>query len=367
MTVSKTAAGRWRGHVKIGRVQVASKTFDTRREANAWVMRERAAIAGGVDPRSGKQRVRDLLPEWLEVREASVSKRTHRSDAWAVGHVPATIAAMSVAAVTDREVQRALVAMSRTGMAEASIERFRASLSSFFGWCVRERLILTNPVTVTRVPRQTRESVEMYPFSEAELEEVVQAVAEHNVQLSRVVLVAGWTGLRWSELREMRVRDFIRVPLPLLVVERAAPEGVGVKQTKGRRGRRVPVADRVLSIVEGFAQDKGPNDLLFTTDGGAQLHATPFRRTTHWKKTGAGRRVHDLRHTAACLWLAKGVNPATVQAWMGHESIATTNIYVKHLGTNADRAGLDRLNASSEAGFEGPGFAGGSRAAEDGE
>jgi integrase len=363
MTVRKTPNGRWRGQVKAGRAQVTSKTFDTRREATAWVMRERAAIAGGVDPRAGKQRVRDLLSEWLEVRKASVAARTYRADADLVRLLPTAIGAMSVAAVTDREVQRALVAMSRRGLAESSIERFRASLSSFFGWCVRERLILTNPVRATHVPRQTTPSVELYPFSEAELEGVVRAVAEHNIQLSRVVLVAGWTGLRWSELRAVRVRDFVRVPLPLLVIERAAPEGVGVKQTKGRRVRRVPVADRVLSIVESFAQDKGPNDLLFTTDGGAQLHATPFRRTTRWPISGEGRRVHDLRHTAACLWLARGVDPATVQAWMGHASIGTTNIYIRHLGTGADRAGLDRLNS----GFEGRGCAGGAPDAEEAE
>jgi len=29
---------------------------------------------------------------------------------------------------------------------------------------------------------------------------------------------------------------------------------------------------------------------------------------------------------------------------MGHASIATTNLYLHHLGTTADRAGLDRLN-----------------------
>ena len=42
---------------------------------------------------------------------------------------------------------------------------------------------------------------------------------------------------------------------------------------------------------------------------------------------------------------AKGVDPVTVQAWLGHASIATTNIYLHHLGSSADRAGLKRLNA----------------------
>ena len=41
---------------------------------------------------------------------------------------------------------------------------------------------------------------------------------------------------------------------------------------------------------------------------------------------------------------SRGVDPVTVQAWMGHASIATTNLYLHHLGTSADRAGLARLN-----------------------
>ena len=43
----------------------------------------------------------------------------------------------------------------------------------------------------------------------------------------------------------------------------------------------------------------------------------------------------------------------TVQAWMGHASIATTNLYLHHLGTTADRAGLDRLNRRGHTGGHG--------------
>ena len=40
----------------------------------------------------------------------------------------------------------------------------------------------------------------------------------------------------------------------------------------------------------------------------------------------------------------------TAQAWLGHASIATTNIYLHHLGPSADQTGLDRLNALGGAG-----------------
>jgi len=105
-----------------------------------------------------------------------------------------------------------------------------------------------------------------------------------------------------------------------------------------------------------MAIDRDADARLFVTESGHQLHATAFKRTLAWTTIAEGRRIHDLRHTAACLWLARGVDPVTVQAWMGHASIATTNLYLHHLGTSADRAGLDRLNAREhKAGTRQPG------------
>jgi hypothetical protein len=48
------------------------------------------------------------------------------------------------------------------------------------------------------------------------------------------------------------------------------------------------------------------------TCGAAQAHASAFKRTLDWPVVGEGRRILDLRHTAACLWLARGVNPEAV-------------------------------------------------------
>jgi integrase len=127
-------------------------------------------------------------------------------------------------------------------------------------------------------------------------------------------------------------------------VQQAEPEGVRLKGTKSGRSRRVPVADRVLPIVRSLATGRDADDRLCVTSSGHQLHASAFKRTLSWATTGQGRRIHDLRHTAATLWLARGVDPVTVQAWMGHASIATTNLYLHHLGTAADRVGSEPLN-----------------------
>jgi integrase len=353
VTVRKTPGGRWRGVVKSGREQVASKTFDTRRQAASWVIRERAALAGGVDPTAGRRTVRILMPEWLIEREHAVSRKTFVSDSALLRLTPPALAALQIGAVTGREVTRALIALNRTGLAESSVKRFRASLSAFFAWAVRERLIASNPVTGTRVPKGRGVRAEIRPFAEDELESFHLAAGARDQRLADVLLVAAWTGLRWSELREVRVRDIVQVPMPVLLVSRAAPEGVEAKVTKSGKSRRAPVADRVLPLVQSWAAGKAADELLLTTATGHRLHASAVKRSVHWSTVAPGRRIHDLRHTAACLWLARGVDPVTVQAWLGHESIATTNIYLHHLGSSADRAGLDRLND--------PGGAGGAR------
>jgi integrase len=344
MSVRKQRNGRFRARLKSGRTNVASKTFDTKREAEQWLSRERAALVRGIDPRAGQQRIRALLAPWLASRRASVSANTYRIDADLERVLPTSLLALQVAAIGEREVARCFEYWIGRGLSERTAVRYRASLSAFFGWCARERYILVNPVTGVRVPRQSTVPTEMSPFTEEELEAAYRGWREQNVRLADVLLVLGWTGMRWSEARAVRVEDLMRVPTHGLLIRRAAPEGVGVKSTKGRRSRRVPLANRVLLLVLAMAEGKEPGDLLFTTEGGAQLHRTATLRAVNWRRTGLGRRIHDLRHTAACLWLARGVDPGTVQAWMGHESIATTNLYLHFLGTGADRAGLERLN-----------------------
>jgi integrase len=362
MSIRKLPSGRWHARLKSGRQYVVGRTFDTRRDAQAWLARERAALAGGVDPRAGRTTVRKVLPTWLEMRKVTVTPKTYVADTALPRLLPNSMAALQIGAVTDRDVARVLVTLTRQGLAESSVRRFRASLSAFFAWAVRERMIGANPVSGTRVPTVGMPPVEMHPFGEDELEEFWEAVRQRNERLANILLVAGWTGLRWSELRALRVRDFVEVPMPLLIVERAEPEGVQVKVTKSGRGRRVPVADRVLSIVQELARGKTGDQLLFVTESGHQLHASAVKRTVSWASLARGRRIHDLRHTAACLWLARGVDLATVQAWMGHASIATTNIYLHHLGTGADQAGLDRLN---RRGTTNRGNTGGTRSGED--
>lgn len=363
MTIRKTPGGRFRAQLKSGRLIVGSRTFDTKAEAAAWLKRERAALDGGFDPRAGREPTAKVLERWLAMREHTVALKTYRADRDLLRLMPLPMQRMHLSAVSRRDVARSFESLLSTAprrsagargrapkaLEYSSVVRYRASLAAFFAWCVRERLITHNPVAGVPVPRSSKERAEMHPFTEDDLERHAALWAENDETLADVLLVLGWTGLRWAEARALIVADFVEVPTPGLLVRRSEPEGVGRKATKGRTSRRVPLANRVLPIVREFAAGKASSDLLLTTSQGAKLHRSAVLRTLRWPETGGGRRLHDLRHTAACLWLSRGVDPGTVQAWCGHESIATTNRYLHYLGTGADEAGLNRLNEAGGA------------------
>jgi site-specific recombinase XerC len=118
---------------------------------------------------------------------AGGSGRWGRPSSWSIDGTGASpsLAALRIAAVSDREVSRAL-ALSRMGLAEASLRRFRDSLSSFFAWAVRERMILTKPVTPTRVPKSSTPRTAMYPFSKEEQEELYSRAAKRDQTVAEI-------------------------------------------------------------------------------------------------------------------------------------------------------------------------------------
>lgn len=342
---------RWEGRLKIGGQVVKTKRFDTKRAALAWEQRARAGYDDtGYNPSQGKVTVEVMFDEWLRVRadDDSISENTHALDRHLKGYLPIWLLKLNVNAVNDEHIRRWLKDLRaiKTGesLAPTSKQRLRGNLSSFFGWLVGERFVRANPVAATKPPKDTRVREGIRPFPEDELNEVVAAVTEIEETYGHLVKVLAWTGARWGEARAITVADFVRAPTPMLRVNKNQPEGVSLRATKSGKPRHVGIANEVLPLIEAFCEGKEPEEWLFTAPGGGQLWRSPFIRRANWDELGRGRTLHDLRHTAACLWLINHVPLGTVQAWLGHASITMTSHYLHHIGDTADKAALELLN-----------------------
>lgn len=168
------------------------------------------------------------------------------------------------------------------------------------------------------------------------------------------------TGLRWSELVGLRIKD-VDLAARRLYVRRAAPEVEGrivIGPPKTRAGiRTVPLPQVVVDIFTHRISGRPPDEPAVTSPNGELLRSNNWRRHTHWNKALkkinlAPLTIHDLRHTYASLARKSGADLRYVQKTMGHSTpTVTTNIYRDLYADELDQVAtnLDQLHATEIA------------------
>lgn len=351
MTISKTSTGRWRARVKSGREVVASRTFDLKRDAEAWEALQKRALDLGefVDPRAGKTPLGSVIERWLAAREGTVASSTFNADRALLRNVSGAMAHRPISSVREAEVEAMLATLAQRGLSRGSVRRFRAVLSSMFTWAIGQHLVKSNPVSDVRVPAGTGTGArhEVSPFTINELRDVVTDLASKDPRQAQVAVVLALTGLRWGEMVALRVRDVNLGSRPSIRVSRSAPDGHEVRNTtKSGRSRRVPLPAELVPIFDRRIVGRDADDLVFTSSEGRRLNGANWKRAVQWAVHGRGRRVHDLRHTAATFWLLSGIDPKTVQAWLGHASMTlTVDLYSHWMGSDASDVAIERVDA----------------------
>lgn len=354
--IVKTRYGTWRVQVKYRSVVVADRSFERKGDAIRWEMEQKRLLLSGefVSPAAGKVTVRELADEFRESRKGQVSVRAWESDESALRvHIVPAFGRLPISSVSSIQVERFLtdLAVSRSVRTAA---RVRTTLRGLFRYAVRTRRLQVSPAENVPLPHpdsRTGEVVEVAPFPLDVLLDVVETQRGLAGRYADITLVLALTGVRFGELRGLRVRDLVSVPYAGLLVKRSVPQsgrtGAVIERatTKSGRSRLVPLTDMARPVVESWAEGRDPDDLLFPAPEGGYIHSQNWRRSVRWSTTGLGRRPHDLRHTAASLWIAAGVDIKTVSSWLGHSTAKLTlDTYGHLMGTDADRAALDRVN-----------------------
>src|SRR3990167_159027 len=159
-----------------------------------------------------------------------------------------------------------------------------------------------------------------------------------------------YAGLRDEEVCQLRLHDLSGPGRP--------PDGARVAATvrvhgKGRRERVVPVHGDCWRLVEDAAArrtDRTPSGFLFEQHGGApwtQRMIVRRVRALGQAATVPACTPHRFRHTFATNLLEAGVDLRVIQELLGHESLATTEIYTQVVDQRRQEAVL-RLPSFAE-------------------
>lgn len=166
-----------------------------------------------------------------------------------------------------------------------------------------------------------------------------------------LVRFAAYTGLRAAELAGLRVRDLDLAAGHVSIrqtVQRIRGEWVFGTPKSRRSTRDVPLVEsgliRERRRYKMAHPCSGEPDALLWPGRTIGSHAVNYDRILDvgsyrrnyfrpaLKALGMpDMRVHDLRHTAASLWLAAGAKPYEVSRWLGHANINTTDTIYAHM------------------------------------
>jgi integrase/recombinase XerD len=144
-----------------------------------------------------------------------------------------------------------------------------------------------------------------------------------------LLMLACQTGLRATELTSLSIGDV------------HLGTGAHVSCTgKGRKQRITPLTTATVTALGNWLAERGglPADPLFITRRGTPLSRDALeRRIAKYAATAARSRPalrekkvspHVLRHSAAMRLLNADVDTTVIALWMGHENVATTQIYI---------------------------------------
>lgn len=186
---------------------------------------------------------------------------------------------------------------------------------------------------ILAIPHKKHEYPIIQYLTDDEIDALLK-VPDRTTRLGRrdytLILLAIRTGLRVSEIISLRRSD-------ITLGAGAHIQCFG----KGRKERSTPITKETAAIVKSWLGECKLNedDLVFTNANRGKLSRDGFRYILNKYvqlasdacKTLKKKRIspHSLRHTTAMQLLESGVDPMIIAIWLGHESVETTQVYIK--------------------------------------
>lgn len=231
--------------------------------------------------------------------------------------------------VTPQQLEEFLCTLHDLGIAPRSQARIISGIKSFFRFLKMEGYVSTDPTTLLPAPRMGRHLPEVLTVDE--IDSMISAIDMSQPQGQRnraIIEVLYGCGLRVSELVDLRLSQIFANDEYIVVIG------------KGDKQRLVPISQEALWQVQLYLEqtranqvvERGSEDILFLNRRGKKLTRVMIFHIVKelCKLAGIRKNVspHTLRHSFATHLLEGGANLRAIQQMLGHESIATTQIYV---------------------------------------
>ena len=251
------------------------------------------------------------------------------------------------------------VAEGKTRLSDKTVSEYHRLISSILTAAVQWQVIIANPCDRVKPPKVERK--EAVSLDEVQANELITCLQSEPIKYRTAVMLTLYTGLRRGEVCGLDWSDIdfenglVKINKSVLY---SANKGVYEDTTKTNSSNRIiSIPSAMVQLLKEYKIEQSKKKLLmgdmwnnsgkvFTSESGGMIN--PDTLST-WFKGFINRHnlpdihYHSLRHTAATLLIAGGVDIATVSKRLGHADRTTTlNIYT-HAIKSADKAAADKL------------------------
>ena len=320
-----------------------SKTFPTLETAKSYRGQLEAEQARGItfDPRAGKKLFRSYAEEWLSNRRLGIMTKETYADILE-RHIYPQFGKLAINRITPERV-RSWNQTLAARVAATAAKAYRI-LKAILATAVNDQLIGRNPCTVRGAGQ---DPVSDRAFVPAEV--VFELSVEAHPRLRTMILVAGFGGLRYGELRALRRRHY-DASKGTVTIEEAIDKRGRRKDPKTFASRRTVALPRfVLDALDDHVEtyvDGSPDSPLFPGEAGGVMSDGWFKKTWTAARKSVGVptvRFHDLRHTAGTLATQHGATMKEVMSRLGHSTTAAAIRY-QRAADSRDQDVADRLD-----------------------
>jgi integrase len=322
-----------------------SKSFRTRREAEAYQVKEKASQLTGawVDPRAGELTIEEYTRDWMYQRVALRPRTVDLYRYLLDHHILPGLGHHQLRAVSPAMVRAWHADLGRkTTIGPSTRAKAYRLLRTMMTTAVDDELIVKNPCVVKGA------SVERHDERPVATIAQVAALAGHvDPRYRAMILLACWCGLRYGELAGLTRADIDLATETVTISRQLQETDNGViswgppKTDAGKRSVAVP--PHLLPLLADHLRAIGPgaDQLLFPAPEGGPLRNSNFNRRIWRPALDAvglvGFHFHDLRHTGNTLAAQTGASTKELMARMGHASPRAALIY-QHATKERDKA-----------------------------
>ena len=342
-----------------GKRQIAYRAFrGTKREAQAELTRQLAAVDADTFVAKDKVTVAEFFGKWITGVAASISpKTTERYRGLMDKQILPNVGALPLQKLKPIALNE-LYGLLLRDLSPRTVGHVHRLMHRALRDAVTWTIIPTNPASLVKPPKVEATEIEV-------LREDAIAGALDKLRgraMYPIAALALATGMRRGELLALRWQD-VDLDGGRLQVERSLEQtkaGLRFKSPKTKHGRRsISIPPSVVSELRAHWQaqqeqrlalglGKAPDDaLVFATWDGKTR--SPNALTKEWSvamaAAGINASFHSLRHTHASSLIAAGIDVLTISRRLGHASPSITlNVY-GHLFANTDDRAAEVMEA----------------------